>query len=366
MQLLKSSTDDGAEVQLTLVDATAQSRDPDAVEYLRSSGLSLSSVVLALFDQSDDCIKVMDRDGRLTFMNCNGRQAMEVDDFGSISGCNWPELWPAEAQAAVSEAIALAADGKSSRFEAFCPTAKGTPRWWDVSVSPIVSASGEVEALLSSSRDITQRKINEQSMATMLDEMKHRLRNAYAIGGSIAVVSALDQPENAVFAASVASRLLSISEAQTAMIDISDATVSDIVTRIIHAFGGGSAATIHAMPATRLTESEARALGLVMGELCTNSVKHGSMGGKGTVTVSARQDGSMLHIDWTEHHTTPSEGRIAVSSGQGEGIMHTMLQVIGGTLESERLESGYRARLTIHAPGDRRPSRRSGTPPPPR
>jgi len=54
----------------------------------------------------------------------------------------------------------------------------------------------------------------------MLDEMKHRLRNAYSIGSSIAMISALDCPENSDFAASIANRLLSISEIQTAMIDI--------------------------------------------------------------------------------------------------------------------------------------------------
>lgn len=332
------------------MDETAQSRDPDAVDYLRSSGLSLSSVILALFDQSDDCIKLIDTDGRLRFMNCNGRQAMEVDDFGAVAGCSWATMWPADGQPAVNKAVAEAKLGRNSRFEAFCPTAKGAPRWWDVSVSPILSVNGEVEALLSSSRDITQRRINEQSLATMLDEMKHRLRNAYAIGSGIAMVSSLEQPGNSEFAASVASRLLSISEIQTAMVDTGDASVSEIVTRIVQAFDGRDLATITGMPDARLAENEARALALVVGELCTNSLKHGSLGGKGTISISATQDGPMLHIDWTEQHTTARQAKTSVSSGQGEGIMAAMLGVIGGTLSTETLEEGYRARLTMHAP----------------
>lgn len=350
MQSLKPSHNDNAGPELFLLDSTAEARDPDAVDYLRSSGLSLSSVVLALFDQSDDCIKVMDKDGRLAFMNCNGRQAMEVDDFGTIAGCSWPEVWPAEAQAIVSQSVAEAKLGKTGRFEAFCPTAKGTPRWWDVSVSPILNSNGEVEAILSSSRDITQRKMNEQAMATMLDEMKHRLRNAYAIGGSIAMISGMEQPENSDFAASIANRLMSISEVQTAMVDIGDATISEIVTRITLAFGGPEIASINDLPTARLSENEARALGLVIGELCTNSLKHGSMGGRGTVALSAQQDGDTLHIDWVEHHTSQRQGLPKTSSGKGEGIMEAMLSVIGGTLEKETLEDGYRARLTMRAP----------------
>lgn len=347
---LESLASEGAEPKLTLVDATAESRDPDAVDYLRSSGLPLSSVVLALFDQSDDCIKVIDKDGRLKFMNCNGRQAMEVDDFGSIAGCSWAEMWPGDAQAYVSKAITQAKLGRTVRFEAFCPTAKGTPRWWDVSVSPILAVNGDVEAILSSSRDITQRKINEQSLVTMLDEMTHRLRNAYAIGSSIAMISAQEQPEHSDFAASIARRLISISQIQTAMIDTSDARITDIVTRIVQAFDGHGIATINPLPDARLPESGARALGLVVGELCTNSLKHGSLGGKGILTISAEQDGQILHIDWTERHATVRHRGTTASSGLGTGIMSTMLRVIGGTLESETLEDGYRARLTMPVP----------------
>ena len=347
---VNAPTSFGEGPMLMLVDGSAQSRDPDAVDYLRSSGLPLSSVVLALFDQSDDCIKVITNDGSLQFMNCNGRQAMEVDDFGAIAGCRWDTMWPADSQSSVSEAVSRAKLGYSSRFEAFCPTAKGTPRWWDVSVSPIMTDSGEVEAILSSSRDITQRKIDEQSKEVMLDEMKHRLRNAYAIGSAIAMACAREQPEHLDFATAISGRLGSVAAIQTAMVDTGGACITDIVKRIVQSFDSHAVATINDLPTIRLAENEARALGLVIGELSTNSLKHGSLGGRGTLTISAEQDGEMLHIDWIERHTTVRRSGTTASSGLGNSIMSTMLRVVGGALDNQILQDGYRARLTMRAP----------------
>ena len=54
--------------------------------------------------------------------------------------------------------------------------------------------------------------------------------------------------------------------------------------------------------------------------------------------------------NWTERHATARQTRTTASSGLGKGIMATMLRVIGGTLESETLENGYRARLTMPVP----------------
>jgi PAS domain S-box-containing protein len=108
------------------------------------------------FEQSPDCIKILDVDGGLQAMNRNGQCAMEIDDFSNVTGKLWPTLWPDAARARVSEAMALALGGGSGHFDAFCPTAKGTPKWWDVLVTPIYGDDGKVSSLLSVSRDITE------------------------------------------------------------------------------------------------------------------------------------------------------------------------------------------------------------------
>ncbi len=107
------------------------------------------------FEQSPDCIKIMDVEGGLQAMNRNGQCSMEIDDFSKLRGRLWPTMWPELAQAKVRAAMAAALGGGAGHFDAFCPTAKGTPKWWDVLVTPIYGEDGKLAKLLSVSRDIT-------------------------------------------------------------------------------------------------------------------------------------------------------------------------------------------------------------------
>ncbi|MFM9915067.1 MAG: PAS domain S-box protein, partial [Rhizobacter sp.] len=119
----------------------------------------------SLMDGSADCVKVLDVDGHLLHMNAPGRCLMEIDDFGPLCGQEWSALWPAEARQDIGRSIAAARHGESCSFQAFCPTAKGTPRWWDVVVSPVRDwANGQVVRLLSVSHDVTERKNAEEQL----------------------------------------------------------------------------------------------------------------------------------------------------------------------------------------------------------
>jgi PAS domain S-box-containing protein len=117
------------------------------------------------FEQSPDCIKIMSTDGGLQAMNRNGQCAMEIDDFSAVCGEIWPNLWPAETRAKVVDAMDAAMRGEPGHFDAFCPTAKGTPKWWDVLVTPIHDTNGRIASLLAVSRDITEvRRAVEQQL----------------------------------------------------------------------------------------------------------------------------------------------------------------------------------------------------------
>lgn len=108
-----------------------------------------------LFECSPDCVKLLDLDGYVLAMNQNGQCIMEIDDFSTIANSPWVALWPEQSRQAVEAALDVARKGQTGTFDAFCPTTKGTPKWWNVTIIPVLTEGGQIDRFLSVSRDIT-------------------------------------------------------------------------------------------------------------------------------------------------------------------------------------------------------------------
>lgn len=111
-----------------------------------------------LIEDSSDCVKLLDLDGRIVYLNPAGAVALELQDPEDLIGRTWTTLWEGEHQAAASDAVARAREGERPSFEGFCRTARGTERWWDVVATPITNDGGAIVQLLIVSRDITRRR----------------------------------------------------------------------------------------------------------------------------------------------------------------------------------------------------------------
>lgn len=149
---------------LSLRDITESKRAEDA---LRRSNTFNQSII----DSSRDCIKILDLDGRLTYMSAGGQRLLGIKDMSAYLNVPYEEFWKGSDRKAVSEAMKKAKQGQSGSFQGFCPTADGIPKWWDVSVSPVLGADGRPERLLAVSRDITGRKLAEEQSASQLAEL---------------------------------------------------------------------------------------------------------------------------------------------------------------------------------------------------
>lgn len=112
----------------------------------------------SIIDSSPDCIKVIDLEGRLISMNEEGCRQMEVDDFAVCVNANWISFWDGLERQEAERVLIEARAGKTARFEGFCATQKGTPKWWEVIVTPINGKEGIPIQLLCVSREITARK----------------------------------------------------------------------------------------------------------------------------------------------------------------------------------------------------------------
>jgi PAS domain S-box-containing protein len=125
-----------------------------------------------VLESSTDCIKVLDLDFHIRYMSPHGMKAMEVDDLSLCQKADWRTFWKEADRPAVEAAIDKALAGGTGSFHAFCPTMKGTPKWWDVLVSPIKDADGRVLKLLSSSRDVTERKEAEIAVHRSMEKFQ--------------------------------------------------------------------------------------------------------------------------------------------------------------------------------------------------
>lgn len=294
-----------------------------------------NDMLAAILDQSADCIKVIGPLGTLDFMNRNGRCAMGIDDFAAVAGKNWWDLWPQEAQPLIRDAIARASNGENSRFEAFCPTAKGEPRWWDVSVAPLRNEQGELQGLISVSRDISADIGARNLRETTAAEMKHRLHNAYALTGAIVVATARGNPEREAFAAEIVERLQRLGVAQALLLEgdaLGSASLDALVRRLTEPFCGDSTSLrIAPLPDVALDETRVRTLALVLGEFSTNSNKYGALGHGGTIDIDGRIDESTLKLHWREFSDRPVDEH-ARDGSSGLTLIRRTLAAHGGSL----------------------------------
>ncbi|PSJ36334.1 PAS domain-containing protein [Allosphingosinicella deserti] len=299
---------------------------------LGSAGLS-SETLAAVLDQSVDCVKLLNPDGTVQWMNRNGLCAMEIDDFDTVRGQHWQDLWPEEARDLLARALSSAKAGQASHFKASCPTAKGTPRWWDVTVSPVQDVTGREAGYLAISRDITDAEAAREALEIAAAELRHRLKNTYTIIGTLMSGFARGSPEREAFAEEMVERLSALSNAQ-ALFSAQDAPcrLDQLIQALVGPFkGAGATMTIGSLPATPVSKGQADAIALVLGELTVNSVKHGALSKHGQLHIGAEGLPNGFRVTWSEQsaRSVRATGR---AGGQGLELIARIVRARHGRL----------------------------------
>jgi PAS domain S-box-containing protein len=314
---------------------------------LNTAQLSRETLARA-FEQSIDCVKLLSLDGRILWMNPNGQCAMEIDDFGMVRGRDWASMWPAETSETIARSLSDARDGEVVRFDAFCPTAKGSPRWWNVSVSRVEDDFGEPSGFLSISRDITVEERGRQGLLLAAKEMQHRLGNTLAVVSALIMGFARGTPDREVFAKEMQKRLVALSAVQRLFSeDQPSCRVDTLMTTLMAPFEGSQAPlTMGDVPGVSIDRGQADAIALVIGELVVNSLKHGALGNSGTVHVYATSEQGSLQIRWIEKLRDRVVAR-SREGGQGLSLIRDIVASRQGLLELDWLEAGLTVTMTF-------------------
>jgi len=162
LRVLSSQAITQIELRKTKVDLSRAASAADSTfEALRASE-EFKSRLLAC---SRDCIKVLDLEGRLVYMNEGGMQSLEICDVAPVLNSSWIDFWEGQDRHSAAAAVEAARRGETGRFTGYFETRiNRRPRWWDVVVSPIRNAAGEPERILALSRDVTAQTVSEDAL----------------------------------------------------------------------------------------------------------------------------------------------------------------------------------------------------------
>ena len=132
----------------------------------------------SIFENSPDCVQVLERDGTFHSINANGLKLLEIEDYSEIVGKQWLDLWEDNDSEQAYQVLQTALKGRTTHFDGFCRTATGKLKWWDVSISPIYDADGKPSRLVATSRDITERREIERERERLLKNEKAARKDA--------------------------------------------------------------------------------------------------------------------------------------------------------------------------------------------
>lgn len=122
-----------------------------------------------IVDSSEDCLKILDLDGRIAYVNCAGARHMELQSAAEMLGRPWLDYWEPDDREAAANALTRARVGERGAFQGLSKTVTGRPKWFDVVVTPVTNASGAVVQLLAVARDLTERRREEAFRAGQHD-----------------------------------------------------------------------------------------------------------------------------------------------------------------------------------------------------
>ncbi len=198
--------------------------------------------------------------------------------------------------------------------------------------------------------DITDGKQQEERLATVARELRHRLLNTISVIGALASRS---WPAGYTEAkTNFLTRLRAIGKATDLMFSRDEGQVSPSLQRLLHDITDPYRSPDHdpfLFEGPEVTvESHLRPLAMAFHELCTNALKYGALSvPEGRVAVRwTIAENNLLSIEWQELDGPPVVP--PDKTGLGTTLLNTLLFVHPNRLTLDYLEAGARCSIVLH------------------
>ena len=233
----------------------------------------------------------------------------------------------------------------------------GEYRWTLGRALPMRDDEGKITRWMGTCTDIHDTKMQAEQIALLSRELSHRIKNIFAVVGSLIRLSARAVPEHKDFAEVVQERVSALARAHEIVRPHSDASGPDAQFGTLRDMLCEILAPYPALKEGRLiingddvavADSAATPIALLIHELATNASKYGALSvPEGRVSISVEVTGQLLTLTWDE---TNGPALHAPPGSTGFGTVLTSLSVrdqLGGTLEREWRPQGLKVSAII-------------------
>jgi len=242
-----------------------------------------------------------------TMIKVNGKLAEILQcELTALTGDKFLDYVDPDDRPALAEHIAGVLDGRDSErhTEVRMKSCASQPLWANVTLSKVAKGTHESGYLVLCVEDITVRRRTEDQRSLLLGELSHRVKNILAVVQTITMQTLRGAGANADLREKVFLRLRALAAAHDIVFRSYQQDIASVLQSQMIPYQDIEAYDI-AMngPRVELPVDLVYALGLIVHELITNSVKYGALSattGRVDVRWTERDDRNCIAMRWTE------------------------------------------------------------------
>ena len=306
----------------------------------------------AIIESSDDAIMSKDLDGVILTWN---QGAERLFGFTAEEAIGKPMTIIVPLDRLEEEPAILDKTRRGERirqFETVRRRKDGSLADISLTISPIRDLDGRIVGASTIGRDISELKKNRERQQLLLREMNHRVKNLFALTGSIIGLSARSAKTAQELAESARERVAALARAHS--LTFSHGEPSPRPTTL-HSLIGAIVAPFDEPEEPRIAISgvdvpvsggAVASLALLLHEFATNAAKYGALSSaEGTIAIDCIEEGDNVVVAWTERGGPP----VAQPTGaEGFGGVLSRIAVmgqLGGEIARDWKPEGLEIRL---------------------
>ncbi|AKM09573.1 sensor histidine kinase [Croceicoccus naphthovorans] len=285
----------------TIIGASKIARDVGALEHARQQLAESERRFKTLADNISQLAWIADKEGWIFWYNQRWFEYTGTT-LKDMEGWGWKAVHHPDHVDRVVERVQRSWDTGELWEDTFPLRGKdGTYRWFLSRARPIHDENGEIFCWFGTNTDVTEQRVQAESIQTLLQEVNHRSKNMLTLIQSLARRSA---PGNDEFLKRFVRRLEALAANQDLLVRRAW-TVVDlrelVEAQLSFAIGIAGSNLEFDGPDVEIGSRAAETLGMALHELATNALKYGALSAEGgTVRIEWSVAEDRFAIDWHE------------------------------------------------------------------